>query len=83
MREVVLYGQPGCHLCEEATAELDALRRTHAFILRQVDIHSDPETARRYFFEIPVVEVDGVRVTSAPADMRAVRAALEAGERHS
>lgn len=76
--EVVLYGQPGCHLCEEAEAALDELRRSHAFGLVKIDIHSDPEIARRYLFEIPVIEVDGARVTSAPIDIRAVAAALTA-----
>ncbi|MGE0133985.1 MAG: glutaredoxin family protein [Dehalococcoidia bacterium] len=79
MPEVVLYGQPGCHLCEEAEAALEQLERSHAFTLRVIDIHSDDALARRFFFEIPVIEVDGVVVTRAPVDLRAVKAALDGG----
>jgi hypothetical protein len=74
--EVVLYGAPGCHLCEEAAHALQTLRRTRRFSFREVDIHSDPELERRYLLEIPVVEVDGTMVTSAPIDINRVRLAL-------
>ncbi|MGE0229363.1 MAG: glutaredoxin family protein [Dehalococcoidia bacterium] len=79
MPEVVLYGQPGCHLCEDAEAALEALRRSHVFTLRVVDIHSDDDLARRYVFEIPVIAVDGAVVTRAPINLRAVTSALDAG----
>jgi len=75
-QEVVLYGAPGCHLCEEAAHALQTLRRTRHFTLREVDIHSDPELERRYLLEIPVVEVNGAMVTSAPIDINRVRLAL-------
>ena len=76
MHTVVLYSAPGCHLCEEAANGLVALRRRHDFDLIEVDIHSDPELARRYLLEIPVIEVDGAVVTRAPIDLEAVVAAL-------
>lgn len=55
---------------------LGALRRQHDFDLVEVDIHSDPDLARRYLLEIPVIEVDGVVVTRAPIDLDAVATAL-------
>ena len=76
MHEVVLYGAPGCHLCEAAAAALEALRRTHEFDLREVDIHTDPDLERRYLIEIPVIEVDGAVVTQAPVDIEAVASVL-------
>lgn len=76
MHEVVLYSRPGCHLCEEAAAALEALRHRHSFAFREVDIQSDPELERRFLLEIPVIEVDGAVVTQAPVDMRAVALAL-------
>ena len=72
----MLYGAPDCHLCQEAEHALETLQRTRRFALRTVDIHSDPELARRYLFEIPVIEVNGVVVTSAPIDINRVRLAL-------
>ena len=74
--EVVLYSAPGCHLCEQAAHALETLRRARRFALREVDIHSDPELERRYLLEIPVIEVDGAIVTSAPIDINRVRLAL-------
>lgn len=76
MHEVVLYSRPGCHLCEEAAAALEALRHRYSFAFREVDIQSDPELERRFLLEIPVIEVDGAVVTQAPVDMRAVALAL-------
>ncbi len=46
-----------------------------------VDINSDDDLARRYLFEIPVIEVDGDVVTRAPIDLRAVTTALDARSR--
>ena len=77
---VTLYGAPGCHLCEEARAGLERLRAKHAFDLREVDIHSDADLAKRWLLEIPVIEVDGVVVTQAPLDLRAVERALRRGQ---
>ena len=74
--QVVLYGASGCHLCEDAASALRALRRTRAFDLVEVDIHGDPEIEKRYLFEIPVIEVDGVVVTQAPVEIERVREAV-------
>jgi len=73
---VTLYGSAGCHLCEQARAGLERLRATRSFDLREVDIRSDAELAKRWLYEIPVIEVDGVVVTQAPVDLRAVERAL-------
>ena len=59
MTEVVLYGKAGCHLCEEARAEIDAVRAKRAFDLREVDVSLDPVLHARYGERIPVVLVAG------------------------
>ena len=76
--DVVLYGAPGCHLCETARTGLLRLAARAPFALRVVDIHSDPALERRWLFEIPVIEVDGRVVTQAPVDLEAVRRAIDA-----
>jgi glutaredoxin len=76
MHQIVLYGAPGCHLCEQAAADLAQLRRRHEFEFHEVDIHSDPDLERRFLIEIPVIEVDGHIVSQAPIDLDAVAAAL-------
>ena len=55
MREVRLYGKPGCHLCEIAEDMLEDLRDEFPFSLVQVDITADPTLFDLYRYEIPVV----------------------------
>ncbi len=59
MATVVLYGRPGCHLCEDALAVIERVRGRVPFDLRQRDIESDDQLFRRYLERIPVVEIDG------------------------
>ena len=74
---VRLYGRPDCHLCEEAREGLLALRRSGAdFELREVDIETDERLHRELLERIPVVEVDGARVSELVLDADAVRARL-------
>lgn len=76
--EVVLYARPGCHLCEEALAEIAALHAEgYRFELREVDIESDESLLRRLLERIPVVEVDGERVSELHLDGAALRARLD------
>jgi glutathione S-transferase len=61
---VTLYGRHGCHLCDEARLQLLDLRRAGAaFQLREVDIETDDELHRTMLELIPVVEVEGERVS--------------------
>jgi hypothetical protein len=57
--EVVLYGKAGCHLCDEALAEIEAVRARRPFELEQVDVSLDPVLHARYGERIPVVVVGG------------------------
>jgi glutaredoxin len=59
MRTVTLYGRPGCHLCEEARAELEALRPELGFALHEVDVERDETLLKRYLERLPVIALDG------------------------
>ena len=59
MSRVVLYGKPGCHLCDEARAVVAAVRAKQPFDLEEVDVSTDPELHRRYGERIPVLALDG------------------------
>jgi glutaredoxin len=59
MPTLTLYGRPGCHLCDDARAQLLALRAELGFELVERDIESDDELHRRYLERIPVVALDG------------------------
>ncbi len=58
-RTVVLYGRPGCHLCEEAREQLERLRAELAFALEERDIEQDDRLHREYLERIPVIALDG------------------------
>jgi glutaredoxin len=73
---VTLYTAPACHLCELARAALDPLRVELGFELRDVDIAGDPALERAYRAWIPVVELDGERVSVYRVEEDALRAAL-------
>ena len=59
---VVFFRAAGCHLCERAGEQLEALRRELGFEVEEVWIDGDPELEARYRELIPVVEIDGQRV---------------------
>ena len=59
--EVVLYGAPGCGLCDDARRVLEAAREPLGFALREVDISTDPRLEAAHRHEIPLVTVDGRR----------------------
>jgi hypothetical protein len=52
---LTVLSRPGCHLCDELVAELDALVAGRARI-DVVDISEDEELLRRYCLEIPVLK---------------------------
>ena len=56
---LVLYGRPGCHLCEDALVVIERVRARVPFALEQRDIESDDAWFKRYLERIPVVEIDG------------------------
>ncbi|HLM49460.1 MAG TPA: glutaredoxin family protein [Solirubrobacteraceae bacterium] len=62
MSRVVLYGRPGCHLCDDAR---DALERL-GVAFSERDIEGDDVLLRRHLERIPVLEVDGEEVLEAP-----------------
>ena len=59
MREVVLYGRPGCHLCDDARVVLERLRAELPFALVERDIERDDALLKTYLERIPVIALDG------------------------
>jgi glutaredoxin len=59
MTEVVVYSKPGCHLCDIVKVQLETLRASHAFNLREVNILEDHEARQQFELEIPVVFING------------------------
>ncbi len=74
--EVLLYRRDGCHLCEDAEANLRVLALQLPFRLVLVDIAADPAIEERYLFDIPVVEVGGELICRLTLDIEVVRSAV-------
>ena len=73
MPEVVLYGRPGCHLCDVARERVLAFDGVE---LREVDIETDDRLFAAMLERIPVVEVGGRVVSELEFDADAFSAAL-------
>jgi glutaredoxin len=56
---VVLYGRPGCHLCDDARIVVDRVCGQLGEQWVEVDITTDPELELRFGEEVPVTFVDG------------------------
>ncbi|HEV2862982.1 MAG TPA: glutaredoxin family protein [Pyrinomonadaceae bacterium] len=57
---VRFYTKPGCHLCEDALAEIARSGCDGLYTFEAVNILDDAELQRRYGHDIPVVTVNGV-----------------------
>ena len=71
-----LYSKPGCHLCDDARAVVEAVCAELGEGYDEVDITGDAELMRAYGEQIPVTFVDGVqhdfwRVDPGPSAPRA------------
>ncbi|MFC4637112.1 glutaredoxin family protein [Deinococcus hohokamensis] len=72
MPTLTLYARAGCHLCEQAEANLQAL----AFAFTVVDVDHDPSLRARYDHDVPVL-AHGERVLGKGAFSRARLAQLK------
>jgi uncharacterized membrane protein len=74
---VTLYERPECKLCDEVREQLIELQSKFPHRLAEVDIESDPELQRKYFDQIPVVEVGPYKLR-APITRQALEMTLGA-----
>ena len=79
-REVVMYTRRGCHLCEEAWAELQRATRRYTLALRQVDVDGDPALVEQHGEQVPVVVIDGRVRFRGVVDRVLLERILRAGE---
>jgi glutaredoxin len=74
---IILYGKPGCHLCEIAHQLLLGLKREFDLTIEEIDITRDPALLERYRETIPVLLIDNRTTLAAPIRTAEVRAALK------
>ena len=81
--DLILYGRPGCHLCDDArvlvASVLDARARAGlaAPTLIERDIETDPAWQRAFFETIPVVELGDRRIELATSATRIQRLLID------
>jgi len=73
---VVLYSKPGCHLCDDARAVVEAVCEELGETYDEIDITTSEELMRSYGEEIPVTFVDGRQHDFWRVDPVRLRAAL-------
>ncbi|HSV38212.1 MAG TPA: glutaredoxin family protein [Nocardioidaceae bacterium] len=73
---VVLYGKPGCHLCDDARVVIEAVCAELGEKYDEIDINSSEELMSRFGEEIPVTFVDGAQHDFWRVDADRLRAAL-------
>ena len=58
---VTIYTRPGCHLCDDAKASMQAAGCGAAYLLEEVNIDGDPALHEKYKYDIPVILIDGIK----------------------
>ena len=61
---VTIFSRPGCHLCDDMKDLVRKVARTIPLTLEDIDIYGDDELEERYGLEIPVLFVNGKRITN-------------------
>jgi uncharacterized membrane protein len=77
MIEVIFYSRQGCHLCEQARTDLDALKADLPFTLKVVDVDQDEKLKNAYGHILPIVEIGPYRL-KAPFSRDELRVTLGA-----
>jgi glutaredoxin len=75
--EVTLYTRKGCHLCEQAKAQMAPLLREFGARLREVDIDADESLRALYDVDVPVIFLGDRKVAKHRLDLAQLRRQLE------
>jgi glutaredoxin len=78
---VTLYTRPGCHLCEEAKAQIAPILQRAGALLREVNIDEDAALREQYNVDVPVIFVGQRKVAKHRVDVEQFRRQLEEARR--
>ena len=76
VERVVVLTRQGCHLCDEAIAQVAAVCAETGEAFAVLDVDNDPELQRRYTDQVPVTFVDGAQHDFWRVDPARLKAAL-------
>lgn len=74
---VVLYGKPGCHLCDDARAVIETVCDEYGVAYAEVDITTSADLMAAFGEQIPVTFVDGKQHDFWRVDATRLRRALD------
>jgi glutaredoxin len=75
-RDVTLYSRPGCHLCEEAKAQIAPMLKEFGARLTEINIDKDPQLRARYDYDVPVIFLGARKVAKHRLDVAQFRRQL-------
>jgi glutaredoxin len=75
-RDVTIYSRPGCHLCEEAKAQIAPLLKEFGARLTEINIDEDPELRARYDYDVPVIFLGARKAAKHRVDLAQFRRQL-------
>jgi glutaredoxin len=73
---VLVYTRDGCHLCDEAEAEVARICAELGLGFATADVDADPELRAEYGDRVPVIMVDGREHGFFRVEQERLRAAL-------
>ncbi len=73
---ISLITRPGCHLCDDARAVVEAVAADLGVGWAELSIDDDPQLRERYWEQIPVTLVDGAQHDFWRVSEHRLRAAL-------
>jgi glutaredoxin len=75
-RDATIYSRPGCHLCEEAKAQITPILKEVGARLTEINIDEDPELRARYDYDVPVIFLGARKVAKHRVDVAQFRRQL-------
>ncbi len=79
---VTVYSRVGCHLCEDAVQNLEALKQELGFDIEIKYIDGSPELEKLYGEQVPVIHIDGEHHDFWKVDPIRFRTSLEKHRQH-
>ncbi|MEW6129099.1 MAG: glutaredoxin family protein [Acidobacteriota bacterium] len=68
---VTIYTRPGCHLCEDAKANILASGYASCFTIEEINIDEDETLKQQFQYDIPVIRINGIKVFKHFVDPKA------------
>jgi glutaredoxin len=75
-RDITIYSRPGCHLCEEAKAQIAPLLKEFSARLTEINIDGDPDLRARYDYDVPVIFLGARKAAKHRVDVAQLRRQL-------